>query len=216
MKTIRRFGIVVLILMASFLCFSCSDNSYPRSSGWDVSNEDFMSSYYNHILSVVSEIAQENGVDYSVLTSEDSDNSFTITYYDDNEKIEFYFVNDPSGFGRYYSDYCIFELNQEDLFNYEKYRNSLMFISDVNSIMAYDFQGSERTYYDLYCSYLNDGPNSQYYHYDSIVGNIGYWVTWGDNYSSSETRWYISFKYISLLEKIDINGLSGTTIIESW
>jgi hypothetical protein len=201
MKKIAAFLILFFVCIS---CIGCFDNEYSDSSNWAISDIEFLDEYFDCYITNIDSIAGGFDLGLTQEISIEDENRFNVSYSDDDEIVKFYFLNDTGGFGWYRSDYCYFNENKEVLFDYSRYFTILSFVSDVNALVAFDYQGDERTYQELYENYLVQGPNTFYYHFDSVVGNIGYLVTIGDHYSETETRWYISFEYQSLLEKISL------------
>lgn len=200
----KRIVVFLLLLLACISCTGCYDNEYRDSSGWNITDIEFMDEYYNYYTTNINSLVSNYGLNFTRNVSIEDVNRFTISYYNDDELVMFHFLNDSGGFGSFRSEYFFFSVDKDDLFDFSKYQTILSFITEVNELVAYDYQGSEDTYQELYNNNLGDEPNTYYYHSDSIVGNVGYWVMWGDNYSDSETRWYITFKYRSLLKTIAI------------
>ncbi len=199
MKKVVGFLVLILFVIP---CIGCTDNDYRDSSNWNVEDAEFMDDYYYFYITNIDAIA--NGYNLG-LTQEiivEDVNRFTVSYYDDDEIIRFSFLNSTGGYGMFRSRYYYFNAEMEKLFDFSRYSTLLSFVSDVNAFVAFDYQGDSSTYQELYNNNLGHESNTDYYHFDSVVGNIGYWVMWGDNFSETETRWYIAFKYTSLLKVI--------------
>lgn len=180
----------------------CSDSKYRDSSSWDITDTDFMDVYHSYYVNNIDSLVGDYGLDFTRMVSVDDVNRFSVSYYNDDELVIFHFLNDTGGFGAFRSEYFYFNIEKNNLLDFSKYQVILSFITEVNELVAYDYQGSSDTYQELFNNNMDDEPNTYYYHSDSNVGNVGYWVMWGDNYSDTETRWYIAFKYRSLLKTI--------------
>lgn len=196
----RKLLIVLLMVIYPTLLCGCSDGEYAVSSNWHVADEAFSSQYFGQYMNGIEAIAENyqiNGITFEMNTD---GKGFIIYWSDEDELIQFSFYNTASGYGNYRSYYYVFRTNKEDLFHYPNYTSNIAFISEVNEFVSFDYQGDAGTYQELYISYLEDKSNSYYFHHDSVVGNLGYLVTWGDHYSETEIRWYISFEFHSLLK----------------
>ncbi|MFA5006796.1 MAG: hypothetical protein WC509_04975 [Candidatus Izemoplasmatales bacterium] len=198
----KRIVSILILILVSISCAGCFDSQYRDSSCWDITDTDFMDGYYNYYLDNISSLVSDYGFDFTRMVIVDDVNRFSISYYNDDELVIFHFLNDTGGFGAFRSEFFYFNFDKNNLLDFSKYQAILSFITEVNELVAFDFQGSSDTYQELFDNNIDDEPNTYYYHSDSVVGNVGYWVMWGDNYSDTETRWYIAFKFRSLLKTI--------------
>jgi hypothetical protein len=199
MKNIIRIAVIQLSLLS---LVGCKDHAYRNASNWTVTDDVFMQQYLQFYTSSITMIYNKYDFEYTQEVAIEEDNRFSITYQNDCEVIKFIFLNDRGGFGHYRSNYYYFNDDLEGIFFYEHHNAILAFVSEINSIVSFDYQGDVDTYYDLYVNHLTHQQNTYFYHFDSVVGYIGYGVTWNNHFSDAESRWYISFGYTSLLKPI--------------
>ena len=192
------------MIIYSTLLLGCSDGKYADSSNWNISDELFSSQYFEYYSDGIEAIAENYQINGITSEMNPDGKGFCINYLDDNQLIQFSFYNTLSGYGNYHSYYYIFRTNIEDLFHYSDYSIYLAFINEVNEFVSFDFQGGVETFQELYMNYIShSGQTSFATHYDSVVGNLGYWIVCSDNYSDTEQRWYIEFHFHSLLKPMD-------------
>lgn len=197
----KHFNILLLIALL-FLIAGCSDDDYANSSNWSVTNEEFKNDYYQFYLTNITTLAKQYNIDIEVQIKEKDDRRYQIIYNSSDYFIYFNFNNDTAGYGSFSSYYTYFNENIEELFDYSKHEKMVSFVSDVNSIVSFDYHGGKETYHNLYTNYLAHETTSYKYHFDEVVGYLSYQVTCGNNYSKEETRWNITFRYHSLLKPI--------------
>jgi hypothetical protein len=200
MKKMRKISFIILIVTYLTLLFGCSEGKYADSSNWNVTDEVFSSQYFELYMNGIEAIAEKYHINGITSEMNTDGKGFIIYCSDEDELIQFSFYNTVSGYGNYRSYYYAFRTNREDLFHYSNYLSNIAFISEVNEFVSFDYQGDTDTYQKLYVGYLEDKSNTYYFHYDSVVGNLGYLVTWGDHFSETESRWYISFEFHGLLK----------------
>ena len=157
-----------------------NDAEYKDSSNWNCTNEEFETIYVGEYTRIVEELANKYGINYNQLTKAYMDRGdfyFWLDLYSDEFTVELRFVNLGSH-GKFHVNLYYFSQNIDDLNNYEKQKKYVDFINDLTNVVAFDTKTDKNHFERLYaeCEYIDV---SYIYHFDHIVGEVGYVVSIG-------------------------------------
>ncbi|MBO7305068.1 MAG: hypothetical protein J6V09_07605 [Clostridia bacterium] len=161
---------------------SREDAKYAKASGWNCSQEEFCGEYIALYKAKIQELRILCGIDCNVdikQSNSDGNNILSVNLYNDEFTIVAYFANFGM-YGDYSVDLYYYGINSADLDDYEKYRNLVDFINELTMYAAYDTKTEEncnhfaKLHYECIQQELKN--NSYMYHFDHIVGDVGYSV----------------------------------------
>lgn len=161
---------------------SREDAKYAKASGWNCSQEKFCDEY----AALYKAKIQELKTTYEIDCNEDieqynsgNDNILTVNLYNDEFTIVMRFGNFGL-YGGYYVDLYYYGSDSGDLDDYGNYKHLVDFINDLTTYVAYDTRSeeSDNHFEKLHdeCIQLELKNNSYMYHFDHIVGDVGYSV----------------------------------------
>jgi len=209
----RRILIMVsLVLITALSLTSCmkaidwltinidKNGQYYLGAGWDCDDETFANEYYplyyNEIqrLKTLYGLECQERVDFD--TRGDSVNFNVISYclYSNYYTICLYLNN--NGIAEY--NVCLYYfVNDKSSDNHDDLTPLLGFINDFTNYVAYDTRTDCNHFERLFNDAVLDGKYADYlYHYDSLIGNVGYTV-----YLSAPIGYYYMAEFNSELEK---------------
>lgn len=167
--------ISILLLFVIFLT-SCNRVEYFEQSGWNCTDVIFQT-YYNNLYKVkIAELKEIYNLRFSEQESKELNGNYQLYLYNDDFTIQIKFANgEKLAFYRidlfYYGDS---EVSRKD---YEKQRSLVNFINDFTNYVAFDTKTDKNYFEALYYECCEEKTfASNYYHYDSIVGNVGYYI----------------------------------------
>ena len=171
--------ISVLLLVVIFLT-SCNRVEYFEQAGWNATEENFQTDYYYAYMAKTEELKVLHNIECHI-EEKFFQKGYYIYLYNDDFTIGIRFLNSEKlAFYRidlfYYGDS---EASRKD---YEKQRPLVNFINDFTNYVAFDTKTDKNHFEALYYECSEEEPfTSNYYHYDSIVGNVGYYISLNTN-----------------------------------
>ena len=233
MKLSKRFTQIVAVLFCVLIVVSfssCNRVEYFETTGWYCTHDEFQL-YCDLYKAKIEELKSIYGIecddkeekrlyidsDVSVYEINMFNDEFTIIIrFNNGEELAFYKID-----LYYYGDSAA---SRE---NFENQRSLVNFINDFTNYVAFDTKTDKNYFEVLYneCkksdgkptvnySYQYDSSASNNYHYDSVVGNIGYSVTlnynaYGEYYKMQGDSNCMAFcnhyRFDGLLKPIDIS-----------
>ena len=155
------------------LLFSCNRVEYYEKSEWHCTQEEFRGHYYD----IYTEKIEELKYVYGIVCHKEEEffqKGYYIYLYRDDFTIVIKFLNDNDlafyNVDLYY--YGDFDASRDD---YKKQRSLVNFVNDFTNYVAFDTK-TDKNYFESLYNECNKGEPfaSNKYHYDSIVGNVGY------------------------------------------
>jgi hypothetical protein len=195
----KKFIYITIFLILTILSGCTSNSNYASYSNWNISDEEFTSLYKTEVELMITDLASNYNIIGIQQTAELDNDSFEIRYSTDDFDIVFIFTNDVS-VAYFSAQLWHYEQSFENLLQYSKYEDYLVFIDVVTNRLVFDYQGGIQSYQMIYDEKLEDYNNCCYfYHSDDFTGDIGYSIMWNNQHSPIDTRSVILFKYRGLL-----------------
>lgn len=183
------FIIVAFILVDHFI-----ETRYINGVNWNVDNETFESEnvvFYNE---EILRLMNKYSLDCTLHTEKN---------YNENGKLiyDFYLycedytivINMVNGYELGFYKIAVYYYNDNRLNNnYNDIQPVVDFANEITNIIAYDTKMNENQFEKLYYDALNSEKKyaTNYYHFDNIVGNVGYKVDVRENTGSLSSGYY--------------------------
>ena len=182
--------LVVLLLL--FLVMGPTDK-YAENSGWSCSNEEFVDVYCEEYMTLIDTLKQK----YNIVCEEERREirnrdgeleGYSITLYNDVFSIWIVFSSLTS-YGNYHATLYYFGNDEAPFSDYESQRRYVEFINELTHSVAYDTKQEEcanhfeKMFFDNLQIVDGKPVSSYYYHFDDLVGYVGYHVN-NDTYVS--------------------------------
>lgn len=175
----KKIILVINLFILLFFLIGCNQSHY-WDIGWSMSDEEFITDYRDKNINYLEQLKLKYNIisDKEVLIYDDL-KGFNIIMYNDEFTLEIHFRNDSSSaFLRLYFEFWNEDMNI--LRDYSKQSTYINFINEYLNEFAYDTIEEYNCFEDIFNKALNnDGFGSNVYHYDSAIGNVGYWINIG-------------------------------------
>lgn len=181
---------LVLVMAAPLILLpllSGDEEAYCEASGWNCTNEEFENSYMPFYLSRIDELQEEYNIvcEKKIERTSSKDQIYFVLYlYNDYFTMKLLLANRHYGsHGDYMLELYYYGEDKETLIDYEKQKNLVSFVNDLTHEFCFDTKKEEhenhfeRLYLECIEAGVDNGMGASYeYHFDHIVGYIGYKV----------------------------------------
>ena len=170
--------VICLFLVASlFWCLCSCDTDYYKQTNWQYTDQEFMDLCFPLYLEKVEALKEVYEIECAIkvdLMPFGAD----IYLYNENFTMSLFLAN------RGYCGDCRLELyfygDDDTLYNYEEQKKYVNFLNDMTIFAAFDTK-TENRFDSLFaeCLEKNETFASDRYHFDTLIGNVGYDVSLG-------------------------------------
>ena len=182
----KKLIVLTLIITSLFSVSSCSfmdrllggDEDYYKQSNWECTDEEFSTVYYDLYQAKIDELKQVYQIECETLVEHPEDRVYYIYLYSDIFTINFDFYN-CNGYGSIKAKLYYFETANTSLDDYESQKPYVDFLNDFINYAGFDTITDNNQFEVLYQAGTTGSERedkSNFYHYDSLVGNVGYYT----------------------------------------
>ena len=200
-----------------------SEDDYIKSSNWNCTNEEFVEEYVEYYNSKIEELKAFYGIEcLEIVKMQEHDNHiiYIKQFYNDEVTIEVLFANRSGLYGDYWVELYYFSENIDDLNNYEKQKKYVDFANDLTNAVAFDTKTDKNHFEALYFECLNQTKidfqaASNIYHFDQIVGDVGYGVAVHSDSYDYYHKIEKNENYDFLSNRFTFNGILKPLVLDS-
>ena len=207
----RKMILLSLILLVSVSLMSCGavvdwllinldkNGQYYLGAGWDCNDETFANEYYPLYYSEIQRLKALHGLECQERVDWDYDTMGNpkVTFYLYCEEYTFRLKLLGGSIG-YYDGYLYYYAEDRSTDKYEEFKPLVEFLNDFTNYAAYDTKTDCNHFEKMFNDAISNGEkySSFYYHYDSVIGNVGYYVQ-----LTQEKGYYYMAEFNSDIEK---------------